>query len=422
MDGRSCAPPPGGPPSPEILRNLETWLAFSVLGFALSATLIGVVTVQTFFYYKRFPTDHLFLKITVIFLWQVSAMYKDPSALMLIPHMYFRLLQPLQVLLMATDFYAFTISPGSAVSKRLIWAQIFPQFTNLVAVVVSQSLFVYTTFRCQWSVLNHIFICSQEILARPLILDRPDSVVLRNIFLLLALAFLVLFEAGWGLFVAVSILQRTYQNPSDPLFASRMWHSRIFVLSNAFCDVVVAGALAWSIHRRRNGAVSDSILRDIILYVACTGISTASVSIVLAAGIVVASPRVIPFIGPSVGVISTIGFLSNLHSRSLLYDATTQRGGISFLISVTHDVQHESDREGQPELELWSRVPRFDHEYNVEEAKTFSDNPAFERQSKCRRPTSMPEHGNSGVSGIEEEIVEVDPQLGCERMTKWCQW
>ncbi|KAF8332790.1 uncharacterized protein EI90DRAFT_705634 [Cantharellus anzutake] len=375
MDGRSCAPPPGGPPSPEILRNLETWLAFSVLGFALSATLIGVVTVQTFFYYKRFPTDHLFLKITVIFLW---------------------LLQPLQVLLMATDFYAFTISPGSAVSKRLIWAQIFPQFTNLVAVVVSQSLFVYTTFR-----------------------------LLRNIFLLLALAFLVSFEAGWGLFVAVSILQRTYQNPSDPLFASRMWHSRIFVLSNAFCDVVVAGALAWSIHRRRNGAVSDSILRDIILYVACTGISTASVSIVLAAGIVVASPRVIPFIGPSVGVISTIGFLSkpvalhgSLHSRSLLYDATTQRGGISFLISVTHDVQHESDREGQPELELWSRVPRFDHEYNVEEAKTFGDNPAFERQSKCRRPTSMPEHRNSGVSGIEEEIVEVDPQLGCERTTK----
>ncbi|KAF8314850.1 uncharacterized protein EI90DRAFT_3089302 [Cantharellus anzutake] len=356
------------PPSPEVLSILQTWIAFSVLGSALSATLFGIITVQTFFYYKRFPTDHVFLKITVASLW---------------------ILLPLQILLTAIDIYAFAMSLGSAAGRKLIWAQILPQFTNLLAGIVSQSLFVYTTFR-----------------------------LLRNMFLLLALALLVSFEAGWGLFVSVSILQRTYQNP-NPLYAARLWPSRIFGPLNACCDIVVAGALAWGIHRRKNGAVSDNVLRDIMLYIACTGLSTASVSIVLAAGVVVASPRVIPFIGPSVGAVSIIGFLSNLHSRSLLYDARTQRGGISFLISVMRDVQQASDREGQHEVALWSRVSKFDNEYNVEESKTYDDNPAFERQPTCaRRPISMPKRENSHVSGIEEEIVEVDPQLGCERTTR----
>ncbi|KAF8332789.1 uncharacterized protein EI90DRAFT_3054385 [Cantharellus anzutake] len=363
-------------PSPEVLSILQTWIAFSVLGSALSATLFGIITVQTFFYYKRFPTDHVFLKIT------------------------FLILLSLQILLTAIDIYAFAMSLGSAAGRKLIciglkyyrnlrtYAQpfwnlavtclIYTFLPKLLAGIVSQSLFVYTTFRRQWPAL------------------------------------LISFEAGWGL----CTLQRTYQNP-NPLYAARLWPSRIFGPLNACCDIVVAGALAWGIHRRKNGAVSDNVLRDIMLYIACTGLSTASVSIVLAAGVVVASPRVIPFIGPSVGAVSIIGFLSNLHSRSLLYDARTQRGGISFLISVMRDVQQASDREGQHEVALWSRVSKFDNEYNVEESKTYDDNPAFERQPTCtRRLISMPKRENSHVSGIEEEIVEVDPQLGCERTTR----
>ncbi|KAF8334920.1 uncharacterized protein EI90DRAFT_3048892 [Cantharellus anzutake] len=41
-------------------------------GLVLQTILFGIITVQAFLYYHRFPQDHILLKSTVGFLWLVQ--------------------------------------------------------------------------------------------------------------------------------------------------------------------------------------------------------------------------------------------------------------------------------------------------------------------------------------------------------------
>ncbi|KAF8334918.1 uncharacterized protein EI90DRAFT_3048876 [Cantharellus anzutake] len=52
--------------SPSTFKHLAVG-AFS--GIVLQAALLGVITIQTFLYYKRFSEDHFFQKTVIGFLW-----------------------------------------------------------------------------------------------------------------------------------------------------------------------------------------------------------------------------------------------------------------------------------------------------------------------------------------------------------------
>ncbi|KAF8314848.1 uncharacterized protein EI90DRAFT_3054380 [Cantharellus anzutake] len=48
------------------------------------------------------------------------------------------------------------------------------------------------------------------------------------------------------------------------------------------------------------------------------------------------------------------------------------------LITITRDMDQESNYDGQRENELQNRMTRHYHEYDVEESKTYGDRPMFE--------------------------------------------
>jgi len=158
----------------------------------------------------------------------------------------------------------------------------------------------------------------------------------------------------------------------DQLVAMKMLYGCVAPFM-AFCDFFVAGALALSLYRRRRPGLRT--LNMIIIYVICTGLSTATMSTTFALSVIFLSSRIPSIVGPCIGPVSIIGFLANLHSRSLLYNEHS-RADIDLLISITREVGRHSIHEGQSERALWSRVSRFDHQ--ALRSRAFQDNPAVE--------------------------------------------
>jgi len=161
----------------------------------------------------------------------------------------------------------------------------------------------------------------------------------------------------------------------------KRWNSHTSGFIVSICDLVTAGSLAWTINKRAQHTSRKTIFNILWLYVISTGFFTFMVSGFLAVGSFFNWAPGLEIAGTLVGSVSTLSFLSNLHSRSLLYASSgrtkNQGGGInSMFVTVMREVDHESNYEGQNEYELRTRINRFQDP--VEESKPFGDAPAFE--------------------------------------------
>ncbi|KAF8334913.1 uncharacterized protein EI90DRAFT_3120783 [Cantharellus anzutake] len=236
-------------------------------GLVLETILLGVITVQVFLYYHRFPKDHICLKSTVGFLW---------------------LVQMFQVTAATASLYRAFIHNFDTLPSSTIWYDTFYQISTVICSTIVQLYFVLRLYRFGGS-----------------------------IWLPMLVALLTLGQVGTGLAIWIKA------NISHGLesFIRPIRYTEIpWLTLEAVADLVIAFSMSYFLQKRRTGfRQTDTVLRTLTVYAINTGLLTSILALAVMFAFVFYGFHFIhlTFIVPLAGVY-TASLLANLHSRSTL--------------------------------------------------------------------------------------------------------
>ncbi|KAF8319300.1 hypothetical protein DL93DRAFT_2225243 [Clavulina sp. PMI_390] len=249
-------------------------LASVLFGIWAAALLFGIITVQTYFYYKRFMRDPWYTRWLVGVLWILQGIEVGISS---------RASYGNLVVLPQDGFIALLKEP---------WYRSYCGTHGVVVAFAVQSFFLLR----YWSVS-------------------------RNLFVTIPLSLSVLLDFAFGVYC----VWRSYRTPQSSIAAleSQGWAFTVWLALAAASDVILAISLAFEMRKRRTGHHrTDSVLNRLALYGVATGAITATVVIILLFLFVVAD-RVeifLLFVIP-LGAVYIVTLLSNLHLRISLRTA-----------------------------------------------------------------------------------------------------
>ncbi|KAF8314612.1 uncharacterized protein EI90DRAFT_3294168 [Cantharellus anzutake] len=180
-------------------------------GLVLETILLGVITVQVFLYYHRFPKDHICLKSTVGFLW---------------------LVQMFQVTAATASLYRAFIHNFDTLPSSTIWYDTFYQISTVICSTIVQLYFVLRLYRFGGS-----------------------------IWLPMLVALLTLGQVGTGLEISATVLKASSDLP--------------WLTLEAVADLVIAFSMSYFLQKRRTGfRQTDTVLRTLTVYAINTGLLT----------------------------------------------------------------------------------------------------------------------------------------------------
>ncbi|KAF8314610.1 uncharacterized protein EI90DRAFT_418906 [Cantharellus anzutake] len=253
-------------------------------GLVLQTILFGVITVQAFLYYRRFPTDHISLKFAVGFLW---------------------LVQTFQVITSTVSVRMTFIHHFGVQSSTTVWYDTVYQISMVICSTIVQIYFVFRLYR----------------------------LVSGSIWLPALLALLIPAQVGTGftIWVKANITHgiESFVRPTRHLMIS-------WLTLEAVADLMIAFAMSYFLHRRRTGfRQTDTVLRQLIVYAINTGLLTSVLALAVMFAFAFYGFHFVHmmFVLP-LGGVYTASLLANLHSRSRLRaELHSGKNGISIHLS-----------------------------------------------------------------------------------------
>ncbi|GLB41344.1 hypothetical protein LshimejAT787_0905590 [Lyophyllum shimeji] len=240
-----------------------------LIGVLLSAVLLGVSLVQTFYYYMAYPNDPWYLKYLV-----AATAFLDTAHMMMISHMLW--------------YYLVSGYNDPARLERIVWSLVMEALcTGLTGCLV------------QCFYLTRVWVLSK-----------------RNKFLTGFILLIVLATAAMGtVWVILAMQLKTY----DDLLTI----SGITISINALSvtsDVLIAGSLVYMLHHARTGfRKSDTMINKLMIFVVNTGVLTSLFAIAALLSIVLDPYRLI-YAGfyYCIGRLYTNSFLATLNGREMV--------------------------------------------------------------------------------------------------------
>ncbi|KAF8310768.1 hypothetical protein DL93DRAFT_2169489 [Clavulina sp. PMI_390] len=258
----------------EVVVTLPRTLYSHLFGILASSVLFGIITVQTFRYYNKFPRDMLSTRFVVGLLW---------------------FMQALEIGIASHGIYDVLITSQTNIEVLVIepWYRSYFGTHTTVSAVIVQLFFLWR----YWSVS-------------------------RNLPITILLTLLVAFTLGFAIFLVV----RSYQFSDSALttLEAEVWASTLWLSFSAVADAMLAIALAVEMRKQperepSNLLRTDSLLNQLALYGVATGAVTASAVIAeLFLCSVVHIYEGLILIGLPLGSLYIATFLANLHTRSYL--------------------------------------------------------------------------------------------------------
>ncbi|KAF8580207.1 hypothetical protein K439DRAFT_318635 [Ramaria rubella] len=203
----------------------NTWGAV-LMGVFIGIFLYGILTLQMYMYYQRYPKDNLYLKSIVAVIWTFDTVHT-----VFITHMVYTYL--------VTGFGDYT-----ALGEN-IWSFNAHVFITTIVACISQVFFVH---RC-W------------------MLDRGRLNTVVSIFILLV----ALVQFVFGMICTVL----TFRLTEFAQFLKYIWAVDTWLGAAATCDILVSAAIVRSLWRSRTGIKrTNNLIMSLILWTVNTGVLT----------------------------------------------------------------------------------------------------------------------------------------------------
>ncbi|KAJ6600364.1 hypothetical protein DFH09DRAFT_1355669 [Mycena vulgaris] len=250
------ASPAGPVPDPQVLAaaiaEVKEVFATSFIGFAVATTAYGICVLQCYLYYRTYPKDSIYLKLTVGTLWTLDT---------------------LSTIMVAHSLYTYyVLNFGDLAADALIpWHVVQAPFP------VRRLTFLFRSFALENGLLTLVTITAQCFYSWQ-IWTISRNVLVTGCILLLALASL-----GLGLYITIhlfrfpavaSLATHSFQSISGPVQGTA-----------AACDILITMALIFYLHSRRRSGIrtTEEMIDTLILYAVCRGILTAITQIMFLA-------------------------------------------------------------------------------------------------------------------------------------------
>ncbi|KAJ7277946.1 hypothetical protein C8J57DRAFT_1579673 [Mycena rebaudengoi] len=227
--------------------EFDTTLGALFVGYALAWGLFGVLCMQTFSYFQKFPKDRAWLKILVIVLWYGPSLNRSRH------HHYitYKILDTLQLVLLGHGLYYWLIKNYShpAALINSVWS------LN-VAVLVT----------------NTIVLLVQLFLTRRLFVLSNGNWFLSAILIMLSFTY-------YALGIAAEV--KAFQVEKVSLFYTFRDITIAGLASSATVDLVLAMSLCFYLIRSRTGvSTTDTIVKNLVLYAMTTGLLTSIIVLI----------------------------------------------------------------------------------------------------------------------------------------------
>ncbi|KAJ6600372.1 hypothetical protein DFH09DRAFT_594706 [Mycena vulgaris] len=232
------ASPAGPVPDPQVLAaaiaEVKEVFATSFIGFAVATTAYGICVLQCYLYYRSYPKDSVYLKLTVGTLWTLDT---------------------LSTIMVAHSLYTYyVLNFGDLAADALIpWS--FALENGLLTLVT-------ITAQCFYS--------------------RQIWTISRNVLVTGCILLLAFVSLGLGLYITIHLFR-------FPAVASLAIHSFQSISgpvqgTAAACDILITMALIFYLHSWRHSGIRTTEMIDaLILYAVCRGILTAITQIMFLA-------------------------------------------------------------------------------------------------------------------------------------------
>jgi len=248
---------------PDELQNVY---GGALTGIVLTSVIFGVITTQSFAYYRSFPQDPIYIKLAIVFLW---------------------LLQGFQLGCLTKALYTYLLSNygHSQFLALAIWEGSVYQTTTVVAATTVQTFFAY-----------RVYTLSSR---------RWIGFVMQT---------LILVQFGFG--VASSCRAYILGTLYD-IAVNERWLIGTWLGCEAITDLALAGSMTFLLRRQRTGFKrTDNAINRMIIYTINTGTITSVVAVIVLVTFVIAGFHfVVLALGVPLGGIYTLTMLANLHSR-----------------------------------------------------------------------------------------------------------
>ncbi|KAM6494506.1 hypothetical protein JOM56_010867 [Amanita muscaria] len=260
--------------------NYESTFGALLIGFGLSCVIFGILSIQTFTYFQRYPSDLLAYKLLVASIWVIEVFDQ-----VLIGH--------------AT--YVYIISRYgdvvSVIATRILWSLVYQTIVGSFVGTVVKTCFALRV----WRFSNH-------------------SIIITGIILILV----------FGTFgLAICYAYKCSQLTSILLVNDIKMYGTYALAAGVAADFVTSASLCFFLHRLRTGhKKSDSLVNRLTIYAVNTGGVTGAVSLttLLLYNI---SPHTFYFMATffCLGKVYALSLLCTLHTRKTIRGRGTDRGG-----------------------------------------------------------------------------------------------
>ncbi|KAJ7461323.1 hypothetical protein B0H11DRAFT_2285889 [Mycena galericulata] len=235
------ASPPGAIPAAEAaalaaaVAEVKEVFATSFIGFAVATTAYGICVLQCYLYFRNYPKDSIFLKMTVGSLWTLDT---------------------LSTIMVAHSLYTyFVLNFGNLAADAFIpWSFALENGFLTMVTIIAQCFYSWQI----WSISNNVFVTG-------------------SIFLL------AVTSCGLGLYITVHLFRfpavatlstHSFQSVSGPVQGTA-----------GACDIAIMLALIYYLRSRRRSGIrtTEEMIDTLILYAMCRGIMTAITQILFLA-------------------------------------------------------------------------------------------------------------------------------------------
>ncbi|KAG1863952.1 hypothetical protein C8R48DRAFT_707353 [Suillus tomentosus] len=218
-------------PAEYVLPHFDNTLGALLVGFAISATAFGMLTIQVFTYYRRFPQDKAAYKALAALIWSFS--FVDQSFVGY-----------------AVYFYTITnyLNPVPLVTGKPQWSLILQMTLGAVVGAIVKACFTLRVWRFSY----------------------------RNWWLTGILFLMIIAQLG----TAIAFTVKCFELPSySHLFAVRSLGS-ISLGMGVVADMSIAAALCFYLQKMRSSHLhADSMIATLTIYAVNTGLLTSTISL-----------------------------------------------------------------------------------------------------------------------------------------------
>ncbi|KAG1732397.1 uncharacterized protein EDB91DRAFT_1349061 [Suillus paluster] len=302
-----------------VVPRFDNTLGALLIGFAVSATAFGMLTIQVFIYYRRFPQDKAAYKVLAASIWFLS----------LIDQAFIGY---------AVYYYTITnyLNPLPLAVGRPQWTLILQMTLGAVVGAVVKACFTIRVWRFSyrnWWLTGFLFLLVFSQLGKGIVL-----VSLPNVRLMKCVSM-----SG----TAITFTVKCFQVPSFS-YMTRVRLVGSFSLGiGVLTDMSIAAALCFYLQRMRSSySGADSLINKLSIYAVNTGILTSTVSLSTLI-LFNAMPMNFVFICMYfvLSKLYAISFLATLNTRKIIRGRGTDReGGKSATFSIVTESMRQSVR------------------------------------------------------------------------------